>query len=99
MGSTAKSGARRHLPLDADDLFEIFQRERLDVGAVGRLRIGHDGGRVRVRQHHFVALGLERLAGLRAGVIKLRRLPDDDGAGAEDRGSFEMSVRLGIRSL
>ena len=87
-----KTRARRHLALDADNLFQIFQRERLDISAVGRLRIGHDGGRVRVRQHHFVALGLERLAGLRAGVIKLRRLPNDDGPGAEDQNFRDVSA-------
>ena len=37
-GQHGESRAGRHLALDADDLFEIFQRERLDVGAVGRLR-------------------------------------------------------------
>ena len=57
--------------------------------------VGHDGGRVRVRQHHFVALRLERLAGLCAGVIELRGLPDDNGPGTEYR-IFEMSVRFGI---
>ena len=90
-----ESGAGRHLALDADDLFQIFARERLDVSAVGDLRIGHDGGRVRVHQHHFVALGLERLAGLRAGVIELADWPMTMGPEPMIR-IFEMSVRLGI---
>ena len=54
--------------------------QRLDVGAVGHLRIGHDGGRIGVGQHHLVAFRLERLAGLRAGVVELGRLADDDRA-------------------
>ena len=87
-----KTRSGRHFPLDADDLFQILERERLDISAVGRLRIGHDGGRVRVREDHFVALGLERLAGLRAGVIKLRRLPNDDGPGAEDQNFLNVSA-------
>ncbi len=91
-GQHGESGAGRHLALDADDLFQIFERERLDVGAVGRLRVGHDGRRVRVGQHHFVALRLERLAGLRAGVVELRRLPDDDGPGAEDEDLRDVSA-------
>ena len=90
-GQNGKSRAGRHLALDADDLFEIFARERLDVSAVGRLGIGHDGGRIRVGQHHFKALGLERLAGLRAGVVELGRLADDDGAGAEDQDFRDVS--------
>src|SRR5215469_7147540 len=55
-----------HLRFDADNLFEIGDRERLDVGAVGHLRISHDGGWVGVHQYHFVAFRFERLAGLRA---------------------------------
>ena len=87
-----KARAGRHLALNTDDLFEILQRERLDVSAVGRLRIGHDGRRIRVGQHHFKALSLERLAGLRARVVELRRLPDDDGPGAEDEDLFDVST-------
>mgnify|MGYP003694719265 CR=1 FL=1 len=38
---------------------EILASERLNVSAVGDLGIGHDGRRIRVRKHYFVALGLE----------------------------------------
>ena len=87
-----ESLARRHLALDADDLFQILARERLDVSAVGDLRIGHDGGRIGVGQHHFEALGLERLASLRPGVIKLRRLANDDRARADDQDFRDVSA-------
>src|SRR5229473_2291360 len=55
-GQNGESGAGRKLALDADDFFQIFAGERLDVSAVGKLGVGHDGGRVRVGQHDFVAL-------------------------------------------
>ena len=84
-GQNGEACARRHLALDADDLFQILAGERLDVSAVGDLGVGHDGRRIRVGKHHFESLSLERLAGLGAGVIKLGRLADDDGAGAEDQ--------------
>ena len=85
-GEDAGTAARReHLGFNADDFFQISAGERLDVSAVGHLGIGHDGGRVGVDQHHLVAFGLERLAGLRAGVVELRRLPDDDGPRADDQ--------------
>ncbi len=87
-----KTRARRQFPLDADNLFQIFERHRLDVSAVGNLRVGHDGRRIRIRQHDFIALRLERLAGLRAGVIKLRRLADDDGPGAENQDLRDVSA-------
>src|SRR6185312_5504822 len=78
------AGVAQHLALNTDDLFKILARERLDICAISQLRISHDGGGVGIRQHHFIAFLLERLASLRAGVIKLRRLPDDDGPGADD---------------
>ena len=80
--SEARTG--RHLSLDANDLFEILASKRLDVSAIRGFGIGHDGGRVRVSQHNFKTLRLKRLASLRAGVVELRGLADDDRAGAED---------------
>ncbi len=75
-----------------DDFLDAFRRDRLDVGAVGELRVGHDGGRVGVDEHDAVAFLLERLAGLRAGIIKLARLADDDRAGADDEDAVDVSA-------
>src|SRR5208337_904724 len=91
-GKNSKPGAGRHLALEANDFFQVFAGERLNVGAVGRLGVGHDGGRIRVRQHDFKALGLERFASLGAGVIELRRLANDDGARAEDEDFRDVSA-------
>ena len=79
-----------------DDFFDAFGRDGLDVGAVGELRVGHDGGRVGVDEHDAVAFLLERLAGLRAGIIELARLADDDRAGADDEDAMNVSA-LGHR--
>ena len=76
---------------NANNFFQIFARQRLDVSAVGDLRIGHDGGRVGIGQHHLESLGLERLASLRPGVIKLRRLANDDRARADDQDLRDVS--------
>ena len=40
-GQNGKARAGRQLALDANDLFQIFAGERLDVSAVGDLGIGH----------------------------------------------------------
>ena len=56
--------------------------------------IGHDRGRVRVDQHDLVALFAQGLAGLRAGVVELAGLPDDDRAGADEQNAW-MSLRRG----
>ena len=77
-------------PLFLDHFGDDFPGERLDVRAIGRLRIGHDRGRVRVHQHDFVALFAEGLAGLRAGIVELARLTDDDRAGADDENLLEV---------
>src|SRR5579864_5434739 len=98
-GQNSETGAGRKLALEPDDFFQVLARERLDVSAIGNLRVGHDGRRVRVRQHHFVALGLERLTGLGARVIELRRLPDDDGPGAEDQNFRDVIATWHVRSV
>ncbi len=38
----------------------------------------------------FVAVGAQSLGGLRAGVIELAGLADDDGAGADDQDAVEV---------
>ena len=92
--------AGKHLRLDADDLFDVLAGQRLDVCTVGQVRVGHDGSRVGVHQHHLVALLLESLAGLRAGVIKLRRLPNHNGPRADHQyllyviSAWHVSVRF-----
>jgi hypothetical protein len=45
----------------------------------------------------FAFSALQRLAGLRAGIVELAGLADDDRAGADDEdGLNEVSLRLGI---
>ena len=61
-----------------------IRRERLDVGPVRELRVGHDCRRVAVDQHHFQTLCAERLARLRSGVVELARLADHNRPGSED---------------
>ena len=67
-----------------DDFLQILRGHRLDVGPVGEVRVGHDGGGVAVQEHHLVPFLFQRLASLGAGVVELARLADDDGAGADD---------------
>jgi len=66
------------------DLLHGFGRDWLDVRAIGELRVGHDGGRIRVHQNDTVTLLLKGFAGLRAGIVELARLADDDRSGADD---------------
>ena len=74
-----------HFGFEADDFLDVLVGEGLDVGAVGELGVGHDGGRVRVDEDDLVALLLEGFAGLGAGVVELGGLADDDRAGADDQ--------------
>ena len=67
-----------------DDLGDDVRRDRLDVGCIGQIRVGHDRGRIRIDQNDPIALGLQRLAGLGPGIVELAGLTDDDRAGADD---------------
>jgi hypothetical protein len=65
-------------------------RDRLDIGRVRQCRVGHDRGRVRIHQDDPVAFFLQRLAGLRAGIVELAGLADDDRPGADDQDGFNV---------
>ena len=75
-----------------DDLGDDLRRDRLDVGRVGEIRVGHDRRRIGVHQDDPVALFLQRLAGLRAGIVEFAGLADDDRAGADDQDRFDVGA-------
>ena len=84
-GLSAHGGQQRVRALPFDDASDDVGNDRLHIGRVGEAGIGHDRGRVRVHQDHAITFALKRAAGLSAGIVELARLPDDDGAGAEDQ--------------
>jgi hypothetical protein len=73
-----------------DDLLDRLPGDGLDVGDVGRGRVGHDRGGVAVDQDDLVTLLAQRLAGLHAGVVELAGLADDDRAGADDEDALDV---------
>jgi hypothetical protein len=77
-------------PLALDDGRQHLGRQRLDVGPVGEVRVGHDRGRVRVGEDDAVALLAQHAAGLRAGVVELAGLADHDRAGPDDEDRVEV---------
>ncbi len=79
-------------PLLSDDALQNLDGERLDVGGVGHLRVGHNRGRVGVHQHDPVAFLAQRLARLRAGVVELARLADHDRPRADDEDGGDISA-------
>ena len=91
-GLAADGRQHRVRPLALDDLGDDVDGERLDVGAVGQLRVGHDRRRVAVDQHDFEAFGAQRLAGLGARVVELARLADDDRARADDEDAADVGT-------
>ena len=60
---------------------------------VGDIRIGHDRRGVGVHQHDLDAFLLQRFAGLRARVVKLRRLANHDRTGADDQDLLDARVQ------
>ena len=67
-----------------DDLFDPLHGDRLDIGAIRDVGIGHDRRRIRVHQHDAVALFLEGAHGLGTRIVELAGLADDDRPGAQD---------------
>ena len=91
-GLAAHCGQKRVGALLGDDLGDDLGRDRLDIGGVGQLRVGHDGGRIGVDQDDAVTLLPQRLAGLGAGVVELASLADDNGTGADDQDGLDVGA-------
>ena len=87
-GLAAHRGQERIRALLLNDARHGAPVDRLDVDGIGGVRIGHDGGRIGVHQHHPVALFAQGLAGLGPRIIKLAGLSDDDRARADDAECF-----------
>ncbi len=81
----AQRRQERVRPLGLDDARERRQVERLDVGAGGEVRIGHDGRRVRVHEDDLEPVLEEHPAGLRTRVVELAGLSDHDRPRADDQ--------------
>ena len=95
-GLAAHGGQERVGALLLDDLGDDLGGDRLDVGGVGHLRVGHDRRGVGVDQDDPVALLAQRLAGLGAGVVELAGLADDDRPRADDHDRADVgSLRHG----
>src|SRR5437899_489461 len=71
--------------LPGDHALQDLDGERLEVRDIGDAGVGHDRRRVRVHEHRFDALLPQRTAGLRAGVVELGRLADQDRAAPDDQ--------------
>ena len=91
-GLAAEGREQRVGPLPLDDAGEALHVERLDVGGVGELGVGHDRRRVRVDQHDAVALVAQHAARLGAGVVELAGLADDDRTAADDEDRLEVGA-------
>lgn len=75
-----------------------FPVNRLDVGCISHFRVGHDGRRVGVHQNDAVTLFTQGFTRLRARVVKLTRLTDNNRARTQNQDTF-ISVRFGMALL
>ena len=89
-GLSADAGDDGVRTLVTEDLGDVLQGQRLHIHLIRDLRVRHDGSGVGVDQNHLVAFFLQGKAGLGAGVVEFRRLPDDDGARADDQYLFNV---------
>ena len=86
----AQSGQQGVGPLSLDDGGQHVGVEGLDVGPIRHAWVGHDRGRVRVGQHHPVALFGQHATGLGPRVVELTGLADHDRARADDQDRLEI---------
>ncbi len=75
-----------------DDASDHLGCDRLHIGRVGQTGIGHDRRGVGVDQDDPIPLFPQRLAGLRAGIVELAGLSDDDGPGPDDEDAVDVGA-------
>jgi hypothetical protein len=97
-GLSAQGRQNRIRFFSFQDRLDHFGGDRLDVSAIGKFRIGHDGGRIRIHQHDLVTFFAQRLAGLHAGIIKFTALPDHDWTGADQQDFIELVISRHLRA-
>ena len=91
-GLSAQVGQQRVGALFLDDLRQTFHVQRLNVGDIGRVRVGHDGCGVAVHQHNLVAQRAQRLACLSAGIVEFARLANNDGARTNNQNFMDVGT-------
>ena len=91
-GLAAQRRQQRVRALLFDHALDKLGGDGLNIGAVGKTGVGHDGRRVGVDQDDLKAILLEHLAGLCAGVVKLTGLTDNDGARTNDEDALDVST-------
>ena len=74
--------------LRCNHLGHHIRDEGLNVGAVRHFRIGHDGGRVGIHQHHLKAFVPQGFTGLGSGVVELAGLTDDNRPGTQQENAL-----------
>ena len=79
-------------PFLLDDALDGAPVDGLDVDRVGRLRVGHDGGRIGVHQNDPIAFFFQGLTRLSSGIVELAGLADDDGPRADDEDAVEVGT-------
>ena len=91
-GLAAQRGQQRVRALFLDYALDKLGGDGLDIGAVGKTRVGHDGRRIGVDQDDLKAILLEHLAGLGAGVVELAGLANNDGARTNNEDALDVST-------
>ena len=81
---STQSGQQRIWAFLGDNRFQKLGGNRFDIGAVGDLRVSHNGGGVGVDQDNFQALITQHSTGLSSRIVKFGRLTDDNRPGADD---------------
>ena len=89
----AQGGQQAVRLLLEDDAPQRLQGQGFNVDMVGGGVVGLNGGGVGVDQYHLQPGGLQRTAGLGAGVVELRRLADNDGAGANNHDLVQFRIQ------
>ena len=72
------------------DLFDGLWCQIHQVNLVGRHRVGHDGGRIRVDKDYLVSFRTQRSGCLATRIIEFARLSNNDGPRADQKNLLDV---------
>ena len=87
-GLSAHGGQYRIGAFFGDNLFNRLPHNRLDIGNICHIGVGHNRGGVGIHQNDFIAFFTQGFTGLCARIVKFTGLSDDNRTCADDKNGF-----------
>ena len=89
---TAHRGQHRIGAFFSNNFFYRLPHNRLDIGNIRHIGVGHNRGGVGIHQNDFIAFFTQGFTRLCARIVKFTSLTDNDRASADNKDGFKVGT-------